>query len=231
MHEDEATNLRILALLESLDQRMTTLERRLDGLAPLAAHGPAAVAMVTDAVDHHVAQAQASGVDVDARMAAGLRLVERLTRPEVAAQLEQALDLAAQLPAAVAMAADTLDGVLGGLVDRGVDLDERVRMLNQAAEALTRPAMLELVNAILERGEDIERVLRALLESGVLEAQAVEVVGHAGEALATTRAQEVTPLGPFALLRALSDRDVGRAVAFGVHFARRFGTILAQPTP
>ncbi|MCB9744430.1 MAG: DUF1641 domain-containing protein [Alphaproteobacteria bacterium] len=223
---DSVHNALIVELLERLDERLDRLEGRVDALAELVEKAPAAIAAVTDTADHHVAAMRARGVDVDERLRVALDLTERLTRPETAAALEQALDLSQQLPGGVAMVVDTVDALLGKVVSSGVDLDERARMLLRASEALTRPSMLELLNTLLDRSEDLERVIRVVLESGVLEQPAVNVVGDAGTALATSREETISPLGPFAALRKLTDPDVGLAVAFGLHFSKRFGALL-----
>ncbi|MCB9743144.1 MAG: DUF1641 domain-containing protein [Alphaproteobacteria bacterium] len=226
MSDPSADLSRLVALMEGLDARLARLEGRVESLAQQLDHIPAGVAAVTDTVDHHVAALQQRGVDVDERLRVALSLTERLTRPDTAAAVEQALELSEQLPGGAAMVVDTLDGLMSKVVAQGIDIDERLRMLAAATEALTRPSMLKLVNALLDRGEDLERVISVVLESGVLDAPAVSVVGDAGSALATSRDETLRPVGAFGALRQLSDPDVGLAVAFGLQFTKRFGALL-----
>lgn len=63
----------------------------------------------------------------------------------------------------------------------------------------------------------------ALLNSGVLDPAAIEVVGKVGKALADSSAQEIKPVGAFDLLKAIGDPDVQRGLGFLVSVGRNFG--------
>lgn len=229
---EKLTDPAVLEAVGRLVERLDTVEQSVE----LAAQAPALVAGVTDTVDGVMAGLAEQGVDVHARLAAGLKAAEALTRPETLAaleklaastdKLEQALDLAEAAPHVVAGLTDTLDGVVARYAARGVDLDERLTMLLRAAENLTDPTLLTLLTTITDRGEQLSRMVQVLIESGVFDADAVDVVGAAGVAMVETRMAGAQPMGAFGALRAMGDPDVQRAVGFGLEFARRFGTML-----
>lgn len=222
----------VLASLERLHARMDALEARLAPVEQVAAQAPAALAMVTDTAD----QVAARLGDADQRLTAAARVLERLTRPEALAGLEALLDradrlapalaLLDQLPGTVAMAADSFDDLAARVAETGVPLHERVQVLLAAAERLSSPAALEVLTVVTERLSEV----KALLESGVLDPEAVRVVSLAGKALVASRACECGPLGPVGAIRALSEPEVKRALGFSVAFARQFGAALDAPS-
>ena len=117
-------------MIEALGRIEARIARLEDAVAPaqaLAHQAPAMVATVVDSVDGHLA---ALG-DADARVTAALALLNHLTRPDTLATLERLLDalpalahaagLAKDAPGFVAAALDSVDGVMGRVVDAGID--------------------------------------------------------------------------------------------------------------
>lgn len=141
-----------------------------------------------------------------ARIEARLAAVE-----EVARAIAPMASMAATLPAAVAVAADTFDGVATRLGAAGVDLDDRMRSVVRALEVATAP---RAVNG-----------LASLVESHLLEPSALAVVSQLAVALAEPG--EAKPVGTWGALKALRDPDVQRALGFALAIARRFGKQLA----
>lgn len=191
------------------------------------AHARAAVGTATDAADRWVDEARGRGVDVDERARAAMRLAERVTDPRVVAALERALDLATRAPDLAATAMDAVDGILARMHDAGIDADDRGRRLLRALERLTSPEALDLLGLLLSRLDAIHGVL----DGGVLDPRATQVVGTAGRALAATSTEHPPPLGPLAALRAMSDSDVRTAVGFALRFAKNFGRALGARHP
>lgn len=243
MSDDPAT--RTLALLESLHTRLDHLDARLDRLESRLEpalggldQAQAAVAMAVDTLDGLAARA--GDLHPDERVRTLGRAAELLTRPELLALLERvaarsealgaAVELVDAAPQALAGLTDTLDAHLGAAVGAGLDVDQRLRSLGRAAEVLTRPELLDLVVDLAERSAELSRVMRTLLAAGVLDAPAVSVVGHAGEALAQSRSEPLPRVGLLDLLGALRDADINRALSFGLGFARRFGARLHPST-
>ena len=254
-----------LALAEKLTAPEMTA--RLDQLLLLAEQGPGIAAMVTDTVDDAYAQALAQGVDIDGRLRAALEMAEKLTSPEMMAQLNQLLALAEQAPGIAAMITDTVDDAYAQALRQGVDIDTRLRAGLEMAEKLTAPEMVAKINTALEladqgpgimamlvdivddayiqairQGFNPEQFVRqgvlvtsrmadllesgeinALLESGVIDPKAVEVVGSAAQALVTSRAVPAPKVGLFGMLKAMRDPDMQRALGFLTVFGKNFG--------
>lgn len=210
------------AVLERIEQRLARLEAAVARVEDGAARAPAVVASAVDTLDDAAAALQERGVDIDARLAASLHLLERLSQPEVMKSLEAALDLTEKLPGTVAMAADTMDDVADGLRARGVDLDDRLTTLLGVMDRLTQPAALAAVSSMLDKVGEV----RYLLESGVFEPHAVHVVAELGQSLAASGARTPPRVGAFGALRAMSDPDVQRALGFTLTLARSFGASL-----
>ena len=220
----------LLALTDRLDTAQEALA--------IADQLPGMAAGVIDTVDGLVAAARAQGIDIDARLRASLSLLSAATAPATLATLETLvakldqvapmLEMLDAAPGAVAGVVDTFDRLAAELAARGIRIDERAGMLLAAAEKLTDPAIIGLLQKVLERGDDLSRLVDVLLESGIFEAAAVEVVGSTGKALVATRAAQPQPVGAFGAFRAMSDPDVQRAVGFGLQFARAFGKLLNQ---
>lgn len=80
------------------------------------------VALATDAVDAIYRQAQTSGVEIEARVASALTLLERLTEPHSVAMLSRLLALLEQMPGGLAMVVDIVDAAARQAA-AGVDLE------------------------------------------------------------------------------------------------------------
>lgn len=139
-------------------------------------------------------------------LAAIERLHHRLEHMEHAlARLERS---AAQLPPVVATVVDVVDGVVERLAARGIDVDDRLRALLQAADHLTSPRALD--------------ALASVLASEIVAHQTTEVIGRMGRAIVAAE-HEARPVGAWGLWRALRDPELQRAAGFLVAVARRFG--------
>lgn len=80
--------------LARIEQRLARLEELLARLTPVldaAEKLPVALAVATDSFDHLVDSMSERRIDLDARLGTALRLLERVTSPEVLAVLEEGL--------------------------------------------------------------------------------------------------------------------------------------------
>lgn len=231
MDEPSDPNAAIAAALARIADRLDRLEGRLDGIERAAREGVGAVGIATDTFDRLAAQVGEEQVDARLRTLADALLP--LTDPAVVRALVQLAghapalaELAAAAPGAVAMVTDTVDGWAARLQAQGIDVDERGRLLLEAMERLTSPSAVTTLDAVFTRIGTIEHLLR----SPVLSPTSVDVVSQAADALVETRAQGITPLGFFALLGAMGEPEVQRAVGFAIQFARAFGRRLSAPS-
>jgi len=196
---------------------------RLEALASMADQLPDAAMVAVDSVDDALTRAAERGVVIDERAREGLTLLEKMTEPETAAALGAVLDraehlerlsaLAEEAPDAIATVVDMLDSEYARAAERGYDPEQ---ILRQSFSALGR------LGDLFQSDE-----FEALLESGVLDPEALQAVGSLGSALVESQKEarrgETPRKGFFGLLGALRDPDVQRAIGFVTSFAKKFG--------
>lgn len=134
--------------------------------------------------------------------------------------LQPLLALAEQAPALIAMIGDSADELARATAEAGIDLERGV--IQGAGAALRFGATMDA---------DKVKSIEVLLQSGVLDPKALLVVGELGRALAASAAVEPPRMGPMALLSALRQPDVQRAVGFLITVAERFGRGLLERRP
>lgn len=215
---EQLTAPETLARLERIINRLNAVEESL----AVAAQLPGTVAMLSDTVDQWIQQAQKHGVDLDESLKAVLPTLATLADPKVQHALETLMKQAPQLaelvdqgPKLVAATVDSIDGVLGRLNERGVDVQA---MSESVAVALSK--LGEVLNS---------PQYTALMNSGVLDPSTLDMVGKAGSALVRARMEACVEKGMFGALQATSDRDVQRSIGFAIKFAQSFGQELNQP--
>lgn len=210
----------LTALIDRLD--------RLEQLAELADQLPDAALVAADTIDDALTRAADRGVVVDERAREGLMLLEKMTEPETAEALGHLLDraehldrlsaLAEEAPDLIATVVDILDAEYARIAERGYDPE---RALRQAFSSLGRLGELFQSNEF-----------EALLESGVLDPNALQAVGSLGMALVETQEEAARGKPPkrgfFGLLGAMRDPDVQRAIGFITTFAKNFGKNLRE---
>ncbi len=163
---------RIIERLDRMERSLTRLdavEARLDRLAGPVDQAPKLVAAMTDTVDGWTRAAQLRGVDVDAALATGGRLLERVAAPDTLARLERiverldavesSLDMASQLPGMAAMTADIIDGWIRQAQRRGLDLDATLKALLPALTALADPHVVKALEALAHRAPELAELV------------------------------------------------------------------------
>jgi len=212
--------------LDGLEARLTTVETQAMGLAGL----------VADTADQHIGRLQAQGVDVDARLAAGLRLAERMTRPEFTALVEHLIDESTQqrekieeltqavkgIGGMVAVGVDAFDGFAATVAAKGSPLDDRLLGGLALAERLSRPEALRAAHALVDRLPALERLAR----SAALETETVDLLTEASAALVMARRENPPGVGFFGALSALSKPELQRALALVLRIGERIGRSL-----
>ena len=196
-----------LALAERLTAEETAV--KLNQLLDLADQLPGTLAMMGDMMDETVRRAASNGVDIEARLRAGLTMAEKLTAPEMVAKLDQLLAMADQAPGMIAMMGDIVDESIRRAGESGINIEAMVR---QGARAGAK------FSALMESEE-----FDALMESGILDPEAVASVGKVGRALIASQQQPLEPVGLFGLLSAMRDPNMQRALGFLATFGAEFG--------
>lgn len=209
-----------LAQFERLGSQLDNLEPALAGLSA----APGLIATVLDILDEAAAQATKQGVDLDRALRATANLTLRLGQPDVLGAVERltahagALGTIAELldglPNGLAMGVDIFDDLARAAAARGADFETILRVTTDALQRLstfiTSPAF------------------QSLLDSGVLDTEAIALVGEVGRVAAEARTAPSESVGVFALLRAMKEPEVQRAISFGLRIARGFGHALEQ---
>lgn len=221
------------AAAEQLTRQLEELNARMAKLDGLQASLESLTAIAVDVVDEQAKGLGGSSTPPDQRLAGLATLVERLTRRETLAALTAVADRAPQLerlasfadaaPDAFATLVDVFDEWAQRCGEQGIDLVEAARRGLQVA--------LWLGQRISE--DELER-LGLLLQSDVLNPDALQVVGNAATALAESqKASHEAPRPPraglFAALRALGDPETQQSLAFAMHFAQAFGARVGRP--
>ena len=209
------------ALHRILD-RLDAIEEAVDGLATAVDQAPQAANLVTDMVDDTYRTAEEHGVDLDERIQLALQLTERLTAPETVGTLtrlmdrmddiDQLIDLADQAPGMANMMVDMFDDAYRAAEASGHDPE---LVLRRSAEAVSE------LSAFVASDE-----FETLKNSGILDPDAVSVVGKAGDALAECRQEcgdEPPQVGLWGLFKAFRDSDTRRALGFLTMFGKHFG--------
>ncbi len=217
---EKLTEPRTVEVLSGLLDRMDQLEE----LVKLTDQAPGMMAMMVDAADEQYRLATESGVDVEARIKTGLTLVEKLTTPESMEVLSKLVDhmdaldnavgLLDQAPGMVAMGVDIADEYARTASASGLDID---RFTTQGLQALVKFSTL-----VASDGFD------AVIESGILDPDAVRVIGDMGYTLAQCRKDPPQRVGLFGLIRLMNDDDAQVALGFLSNFAKRFGARVCE---
>lgn len=187
--------------LARIEARLERIERALD----VAKDVPNAVAIATDTIDDWARKHP----DLDERLEAFLAVFEHLTRPKTLKGLKLVLDHLENLPNTIAIAGDTLDDIAR----------------QAAAQGLPVGTLFEDLSGTLAAFIRVAPKLRATLESGMLDARAIETLGRMAKTASDLTEHEPTPVGFFGAIKAMSDPEVQRSVGFAVEMAKGFGRI------
>ncbi|MEQ9497847.1 MAG: DUF1641 domain-containing protein [Deltaproteobacteria bacterium] len=146
--------------------------------------------------------------DLDRRIEGALTVLEQATRPTTLKNLAFALKQVDELPKLAAVAGDALDDIARRAADRGLPVGTLFEDLSNTLEAFIRVAPK----------------IRELLESGMLDAAAIDTLGRVARVTSRLADQQPPQMGFLGALRAMSDPEVQRSVGFAVEFARGFGS-------
>lgn len=193
------------ATLVRIEARLARMERALQPVETVAIQAPLLMATVTEMAD---ALALRMG-DVDARTQSLADIAERLTRPQTIETLNRLLEIAEAAPHLVATMTDMADEAMAQLTQHDVPVEHLVQVGSAFVQGLVRLATAPEV--------------RHLLESGMLNPEALGALGRAADALAEASSAPRRRVGAFGALRALGHEDVQSALGFLLEVAQRFG--------
>lgn len=198
----------------------------LELLAGAAEQGPGLLALLGDAVDEAARQALDAGLDVELLLQNSLKIATHLQNPRLMNAIANLLNQTEAIEM-LANLAEQGPGLLSIVADSA---DEFVATAQFDVELLTDKGLGALVK-IIEFVQSSQ--FETLLDSGMLDPQAVAVLGKVGKALANSSHQEIKPMGAWGLLKLLGDPDVQQGLGFLANFGRHIGqelTTLKQST-
>jgi hypothetical protein len=152
-------------LAERLTERETAV--KLNQLLDLADQLPGTLAMMGDMMDETIRRAASNGIDLEARLHAGLEVAEKLTAPTTIQKMDQLLALADEAPGMVAMMGDMVDETIHRAASNGVDIETRLRTGLAMAEKLTAPEMagkLDQLLALADQAPGIAAMLGDIID-------------------------------------------------------------------
>lgn len=187
-----------LALAEKLTA--SNVVSKIDQLLAMVDEAPGFAAMVGDMVDETQRKAAANGIDLEARLQAGLGLAEKLTHPNTVQQLNGLLEIADSAPAFLAMLGDMADEAYRNALAKGIDLE-----------------------SLISQGTTAAGKLSLLLDSGILDEGALNIVGATGKALARASEEPVESVGLMGMVGALRNPDTQRALGFLLNVSSKLG--------
>ena len=118
------------------------------------------------------------------------------------------------MPDLVHMAVDIVDDSMHDLNERGLD---PIQIFKQGIDTADQISTLIQTDSWQE-----------LMQSGLLDEEAIQVVGAMGCALKETRRAPARSLKPMQALRAMKDPEVQKSLGFLVGFAQAFGKHLSK---
>jgi len=214
------TDPEVLETLHGLVERADQIDRTVELLDSLEG----SAAMVGDMFDSYAMQLDEQGAGVDERLRGLGNLAMRATEPEVLETLQlvvdrsdslrEAVEMVDQMPEAVATVVDSVDDWIMEASEHGIDVVQVTGQMAEAAEKL----------ADFIQGEEFTQLMR----SGVLDPEAVRVIGTVARAATEASRDEPDTSGFFDLFRALRRSNVKRAVNFGVRLGEHFGDLLVS---
>lgn len=220
----------------AIAEKLTAPEmvERLDAVLKFADQAPGLMSIAADVADEAYRKADASGVRIDERLGVALQLAEKLTAPEMLEKLDGVMQLSNQAPGMVSIVADMADEAYRQADEKGVNLDERLKVALYMAERLTEPSMVQKLDEILDLSERLPGMIAMSIdmfddrmaqakEQGYDLKTLYEVSTNANHALTSARNEPTKKIGIFGILGALKDPDRQKGLGFLMNFLKYFG--------
>ena len=231
--QQNLSNEQTLEAFNNIVERIGTLEKAVLNLTTMLERGPGLVSMTMDMVDEGVRNAAKDGVYVEKRLGAALELAEKLTAPAMVEKLNGLLEMANQAPGLISMTMDMVDESVKNAANKGIYIEERGKLLLDAAEKLTSPTMLANLNGLIELSHQAPGLIAMTMDvlddeykrmSKEIDIPAVtNFLGNTAKALSDAAIAKPKKIGAFGMLRALNDPDRQKALGFLMELTKRLG--------
>lgn len=220
--QDSTDVPKITELLTQLSVRIDSLERSLSTIDEFIKKIPTMMAITTDTADEFYRNAAASGIDIDERLKKAGKLFVQLSDPKKIDTLSQFINTLGTLipllkqfekvPDTLAVIVDSFDELCKSAERSGIDFELIMKQGKDAAAQL---------NELIKSDE-----LKVLMNSGILNPKAVNIVAQAGCALAECKEDRPKKMGILGLIKAFGNCDLQCALGFLISFGKRFGRLL-----
>ena len=196
-----------LAIAEKLtsDQVVEQIKQ----FAAFTEQAPGLISIFMDTIDELYRKTEQNGIAIQERIGQALELVEKLTNPNMSAQINQFLTFIDQAPGLVAMGMDVFDESYKKANELGVDLP------SLGSQGIS---VLQQLNILLKSEE-----FQSLMQSGMLSPDILKFLALSGNALVESQKEPSSKIGLFGMLRALNDTDRQKAIGFLMKFAKSLG--------
>lgn len=213
---------KMLEALERIESRLSKIEGRIDAIESFAkTDGLNTLSILTDSFDEYCApndQARRSMAD---RLEHITRILDHITKSdaintiemliEKAPAISSAIEQMEALPHVMSIFADSFDEFFKYAQTHGLDI-------TSFSENFSKFSVKMLT--LFESGN-----FNKLLDSGIVDPEAIVTVGAMGESLAHST-KRIKPVGPLGVMAAMFDPEVQKATGFLIDFAKHFGNSL-----
>ncbi len=141
---------RLKAALQ-IAEKLTAPEmvQKIDSFISAMNHAPGSISMAVDIVDDIAKTSSNNGINIDERLRGALEIAEKLTAPEMVANINNLVEFSKQAPSTISMVVDIADDAVSTASKRGVDVNERLQSALVLAEKLTAPKVVEQLTGML----------------------------------------------------------------------------------
>lgn len=210
---------RVIQLLEQVSAKLDNLENRISKIEnQVQTEVFNTFSIAVDSFDDYCGSTDNRRREMSSKAQSVADMVQTLTSNntletiemmlEKAPQLAQAVEQLEALPQIVSVATDSFDELFRYAQKNGLNIAEFGNNFSAFAVKLL---------TLFEEGN-----LNKLLDSGILDGQAIDTVGAMGKSLSTSTG-EVKKVGALGMLTAIFNSDVQRAAGFLIGFAQTFG--------
>jgi uncharacterized protein YjgD (DUF1641 family) len=225
---------------KTVEERLEAIEKSVAAMNKSLQQAPVLMSMATDSIDEIIGDIKRQGVNVDDRIKDGIGLLGRLSEPKIVESLHSLLNLVEQGPGLVAMATDSVDGMMTQVNASPVKIQDRIVGTAEILEKLTDPKTVEGLKTTLElsrqapglvamamdsvddfmqnHSEDVSDSLSFLRKDNLL------FLKKASDSLSESLNEEPAKIGGFfGMFRILRDADRRKALGFFFNILKNLG--------
>ncbi len=224
----------------SIEDRLTKIEASIDRLTSVLNQAPDLMSIAVDSSDDLIMTSKQNDISVDHRIQDGIKLLGRLSDPEVNKVINGLLDALEQGPGLISIVADTIDTEVGRANAGSVTLDDRIRGISNLITKLSDPTMVEKVDSILNFADQAPGLMAMTMDSvdgfmknhgtdlidslAFLQKDNLVFIKKLSDSLCEAQAQPPAKVrGIFGMLRTLKDPAIQKTLGFLMNILKNLG--------